>query len=163
LVRYSRQSWESFIQEPYKSRIPADPMYLQALGRAVYNFTYMEWIVVGTIVKLGSDGFGSVPKGRPPGEIARALIKVIDATAPPLSPGLRKSLVKIHERCLAAVRRRNKLLHAHPYTAPGGMQQLGGAGIEWPLEEVIAAAKQFESIAIEGNAIYYGDLAKERA
>jgi hypothetical protein len=122
----------------------------------------MEWIVVWTIVKLNSDGFGSVPKGRPSGDIARALIKAIDETAPPLSSGLRKRLIKIHERYLAAVRRRNKLLHAHPYTAPGGMQQLGGAGIEWPLEEVIAAAKQFESIAIDGNAIYYGDLAKER-
>jgi hypothetical protein len=114
----------------------------------------MEWIVVWTIVKLSSDGFGSVPKGRPSGEIARALIVAIDATAPPLSSDLRKRFAKFHERYLAAVRRRNKLLHAHPYTAPGGIQQLGGAGIEWPLEGVIAATKQFEAIAMEGNDIY---------
>jgi hypothetical protein len=138
-------------------------MYLQALGRAVYNFTYMEWIVVGTIAKLGSEGFGSVPTGRPSGEIAHALIKAIDAAAPPLSSGLRKRLAKFHERYLAAVRRRNKLLHAHPYTAPGSIQQLGGAGIEWPSGEVIAATKQFEAIAMEGNDIYYGPLAKDRS
>ena len=150
------------IQEPYESRIPADPAYLQAVGRAFYNFTYLEWIVVWTIVKLSSDGFGSVPKGKPSGYIASALIKAIDATAPPLSSGLRKSLAKFHRNFLAAIDSRNKLLHAHPYTAPGGMQQLGGAGIEWPLEEVIATAKQFEAIAIEGNAIFYGSLAKER-
>ena len=40
----------------YESKIPADPDYLALLGRAFYNFTYMEWVVVWTIVKLSADG-----------------------------------------------------------------------------------------------------------
>ena len=56
----------------YQSRIPADPGYLQALGRAVYNFTYFEWGVIWTIARLADDGFRSVPKGKSAGEIATA-------------------------------------------------------------------------------------------
>lgn len=59
---------------PYESRIPADPDYIQAIGRAFYNFTYLEWIVVWTIVKLSADGFKSVPKGKTANYIAKALI-----------------------------------------------------------------------------------------
>jgi hypothetical protein len=151
------------VQEPYESRIPADPTYLQALGRAVYNFTYQEGIVVGTIVKLSSDASEAITKGKPSGDIAHALIKAIGATAPPLSSGLRKSLATFHQRYCAAIRTRNKLLHARPYTAPGGMQQLGSAGIEWPLEDLIAAAQQFEALAIEGIDIFHGSLARERS
>src|SRR5688500_2894293 len=81
----------------YYSRIPADPEYLQALGRAVYNFTYFEWSVVWTIVKLSSDGFDSVPKGKPALEIAKALTSAIEKTKPPLSGVLRRQLVKIDE------------------------------------------------------------------
>ena len=117
-------------QDPCESRIPADPAYLQALGRAVYNFTYLEGIIVGTIVKLSSGASEAGTKGKTSKEIARVLIKAIDTT-PPLSSGLRKRLAKFHERFLAASTSRNKLLHARPYTAPGGMQQLGGANTEW--------------------------------
>jgi hypothetical protein len=115
----------------YHSRIPADPAYIEALGRAFYNFTYLEWIVVWTIVKLSPDGFGSVPRGESASHIAGALIRAIAATSPPLSQGLRHSLVKFHEAYRGAIRSRNKLLHAHPYTATGGLQQLRGGRHDW--------------------------------
>jgi hypothetical protein len=122
----------------------------------------MEWVVIWTIVKLSSDGFGSVPSGDTASKIAKALIKAIDKTSPPLPPGLHKRLVKFHEQYLGAIRRRNKLLHAHPYTAADGLQQLGGGGVEWPIADVDDAAKSFEQIAIGGNEIFHGDLAKAR-
>ena len=106
----------------YQSRIPADAEYIQSVGRAFYNFTYLEWVVVWTIVKLSADGFGSVPMGKPASFIAKAMIKAIDSTKPPLSTELRFRLVKFHEAYLAAIEKRNKLLHAHPpaYPTPGG-------------------------------------------
>ncbi len=61
-----------------------------------------------------------------------------------------------------AIKRRNKLFHAHPYTAKDGSQQLGGGGIEWPMAEVDSAAKMFEEAAIACNDIFHGDLKKER-
>ena len=142
----------------YDSRIPADSDYLHAVGRAFYNFTYLEWIVVSTIVKLSADGFSSVPKGQPASHIAKALINAIAATELPIPDQLRRGLIKFHESYLAAISSRNKLLHAHPYTAPDGTQQLGGGGVEWPTDVVYEAAKFFEGAAIVGNSIFHGEL-----
>lgn len=146
----------------YVPRIHAQPEYLQALGQAVYNFTYLEWVVVWTIVKLSADGFGSVPKGESASKIATALNKALSTTTPPLPAKLRTALFAFEKSYRKASSLRNKLFHAHPYTAAGGAQQLGGGGFEWPLEKVNDAAKQFEDAAIEGNAIFHGPLSEAR-
>jgi hypothetical protein len=146
----------------YHSRIVADPAYLQALGQALYNFTYLEWVAVWTIVKLSSDAFGSVPVGKTALKIARALSKAIGRTSPPLPNDLRRRLVKFNEAYRSAIRNRNKLIHAHPYTTTSGLQQLGSSGHEWPIDEVDASAKLFEDAAIMGNDIFHGDLASAR-
>lgn len=145
-----------------ESRIPADPAYLQAVGRAFYNFTYLEWVVVWTIVKLHPDGFGGVPRGETASRIAKSLINAIDQTKPPLPADLRRSLVKFYEAYLRVIPRRNKLLHAHPFTASDGSQQLGGGGHQWPVEELRAAALEFQEAAITGNGIFHGELAQAR-
>lgn len=147
----------------HPSRIPADPDYLHALGRVIYNFAYFEWSVIWTIVKLSDDGFRSVPKGKTAAEIAKALTKAIENTKPPLSAGLRRQLVKIDQSYRAAIKQRNKLIHAHPYTAQGGRQQLGGGGVEWPMAEVDSAALFFEEAAVACNQVFYGALKKERS
>lgn len=149
----------------YQPRIHADPTYLQALGRAFYNFTYLEWVVIWIIVKLSSDGFSSVPsgKGATAGRIANALTKAIHDTSPPLPSDLRYRLVEVDKAYRDAIGYRNKLLHAHPYTADDGAQQLlYTGGPKWPLETVHEAAKLFEDAAIMGNAIFHGDLAQVR-
>ena len=146
----------------YQSRIIADSNYLQALGQAFYNFTYLEWIVIWTIVKLSHNGFESIPKGQPASYIAKALTQAIKVTKPPLSANLRQNLIKFDESYRKAIKMRNKLLHAHPYTAPGGAQQLGGGGYVWPIEDVNVAAQFFEDTAIIGNQIFHNDLSKER-
>jgi hypothetical protein len=146
----------------YHSRIPSDPTYIQILGTAFYNFTYLEWVVIWTIVKLSDNGFNSVPNGKSASYIAKALIMAVQSTAPPLSHSLRLRLMNFHQKYLKAISARNKLLHAHPYTAPGGIQQLGGGGREWTTDEIESAALQFEEAAIFGNDIFHGDLAKER-
>jgi hypothetical protein len=147
----------------YDARIPADAAYLQGLGRATYNFAYLEWIVVCTIVRLSPDGFGSVPKRAPSRRISSALAKAIANTSPPLDDGLRRRLVKFEQNFRVAIDSRNKLIHAHPYTASDGALQLGGGGgLEWPIEAIYEAAKLFEDIAIEGSDIFHSDLATAR-
>lgn len=146
----------------YKSRIPADPEYVQALGTAFYNFTSLEWVVIWTIVKLSADGYESVPKQKTASHIAKALIRAIDTTTPALPSSLRRELVKFHQNYLKAIRQRNKLLHAHPYTEADGTQRLMGGGSQWSIEEVEAAAKLFEDACIEGNEIFHGALARVR-
>lgn len=146
----------------YKSRIPADPKYIQALGTAFYNFTSLEWVVMWTIAKLSADAFESVPKRETAFHIAKALIRAIDTTTLALPSPLRSELVKFHESYVKAIRQRNKLLHAHPYTAVDGSQRLMGGGYRWSIEEVEAAAKLFEDACIEGNRIFHGGLTKAR-
>lgn len=146
----------------YQSRIPAEETYLLSAGRAFYNYTYLEWGVIWTIAKLSSGGMSDVPKGETAKKIATALIQAIASTEPALPKQLRLDLIKFHERFLEAIKQRNKLLHAHPYTAPGGDQQLGGGGVQWPISAVDEAALFFEETAIFGNAIFHGALKKER-
>lgn len=70
--------------------------------------------------------------------------------------------MKFHGSYLTAIGKRNKLLHAHPYTATDGKQQLGGGGVEWPMKTVDEAAKLFEDAIRVGSAIFHGELAKMR-
>lgn len=142
----------------YHSRLSADPEYLRALGQALYSFTWTEWVVIYTIVALNRDTWDAVPKGETAAKIARALEQSIKDTTLPLDGALRKDLGNFAEGFRTAIRSRNKLLHAHPYTAGGGTQQLGGGGVEWSMSEVEGAIELFETVGIRGNDIFHGPL-----
>ena len=146
----------------YQSRIPADDEYLFKLGRAFYNYTYLEAIVVQTIAKVSVNGFESVPKGKPAGAIAKALKEAVDTAEPALPAPLVKSLKDFRTHFATAIRWRNKLLHAHPYTTPDDQQRLMGGDHSWPFEQVDQAAQFFEEAAIEGSDIYHGQLKAAR-
>ena len=129
----------------------------------MYNFAYLEWIVVWTIAKLSGDGFESVPKRQPSRRICGALARAVSGSSPPLDNALRLRLVRFEEGFREAIDVRNRLIHTHPHTASDGSQQLGGGGgLEWPIEDVLGAARLFEKVAIEGNDIFHGDLSKAR-
>ena len=146
----------------YVSRIPVNSEYAQRLGVAFYNFTYLEWAVIWTIVKLTSNGFDAIPRPATAAVLRKALANAIDTTSPPLPEELRKHLKEFEELFRLALRVRNQLLHAHPYTAADGEQRLGTGEVRWSLEEVDAAALRFEEAAIFGNGIFHGDLAVVR-
>ena len=92
----------------YQSRIPADPEYIRAIGTAFYNFTYLEWVVIWTSVKLSANGFDSVPRRKSASVIAKALINEIDITSPPLPSSLRLKLIEFHKSYISAIHSRNK-------------------------------------------------------
>lgn len=142
----------------YQSRIPADSLYVQTLGQALYNFTYLEAIMVSAAGRLGTQ----IDKKATAGQIAQAFEAAIASTAPPLSPELRNRLTTFSGKFRAAIQTRNMLLHARPYTASGGEQQLGYHGHEWSVSNVDDAALEFEMAAIEGNEVYHSSLAAER-
>jgi hypothetical protein len=146
----------------FQSRIQVHPNYIKALGTAFYNFTYLEWIVMWTIVKLSESGFEAVPRGQTASFVAKAWAKAIE-TSPQLSGALRTKLAHFHQCYVKAIKHRNKLLHAHPYTTSGGAQQLmASGGLEWPIETVENAARFFDTTAVEGSELFHGSLKQER-
>lgn len=143
----------------YVSRIPAGKEYLEALGRAFYNFTYLEWIIISTIARLSVAGHGAVPWGQTARVIARALLESIDTADPPLDEPVRRSLLRVHQDFRAAIKTRNRLLHAHPFTNAEGEQRLSAHHREWTMEEVDVAAQQFEEAALFANGLFHKELA----
>ena len=160
----------------FKSRLKADPEYFQALGWALYSFTYLEALVVQIIIKLSPTIYkdrvreveDTVVKGRHPtaGVIAAALKDAIaeaDNTAQSMTAPLRQRLIDFQASFDAAVKNyRNQVLHARPYTTPEGYQELIKQRRKWPIEEVEEAATLFQKLASEGSKIYDGPLAAER-
>ena len=142
-------------------RIPPDPAYIEALGRAFHHFTYLEWVVVSTIAKLSNNGYGALTKGRTAGYLAKKLLEAIDSSSPALSSGLRQRLTRFHRSFVRAKHRRDRLVHARPYTAIQSLPRLGNGHHEWATEKLNLAATQFEEAAIEGEDIFHGDLTRE--
>jgi hypothetical protein len=144
----------------YSSRIPSDSTYIQLLGQAFYNFTYLEWGILWTIVRLTNDS-SVLSLRETAGQIAKRLLNSIHNTTTPLPASLRLELEESHKLFVTAISTRNKLLHAHPYTALNGGQQLTyTGGINWDAEDIIRAAIEFESVAIKVTSILHGPLAQ---
>lgn len=142
-------------------RVPADGRYTATLGRAVYNFAYYEWVVIWTVDRLESgyvDRYSSDPRGITSGNVASDFSAAIDA-ASSLCPELRDSLRDAAVCFAELVHERNRLIHAHPYTAEGGEQQLLYSGrlprIEWELRDVEEVAARFDAAAATLNELFY--------
>jgi hypothetical protein len=145
----------------YSSRIHSDPTYTQLLGQAFYNFTYLEWGVLWTIVRLTNNDSSVLSLRETAGQIAKRLLNSIHNTSTPLPASLRLELEESHKLFVTAISTRNKLLHAHPYTALDGGQQLTYmGGTTWSAEDVTRAVIEFENVAIKVTSILNGSLAQ---
>jgi len=143
---------------PQAFRIPADDAYTAMLGRAVYNFTYYEWVVVNTIEKI-KPGYlrWYSSEGPTAGRVGATFVS--EAAGYQADP----SIIAELNACAATFNHlrttRNQLLHAHPYTAADGAQQLDYRGhhpnANWPMGEVEAAARQFDDAACALNELFY--------
>jgi hypothetical protein len=142
---------------PVRDRIPAEPEYLQALGRAAYNFTYLEW----GIVWLGEtllDGFIGWCSKQTAQQIGERFAKL--ARAVPPDDDDREALICIAGKFLTLVLDRNRLLHAHPYTATDGEQRLGYRGKsepkDWPKSEIEMFADDVSDLSSHVTSAFYG-------
>ena len=139
----------------YKFRIPIDEKYLLAIGRATYNFTYLEKIIVDIIAKISNEGHAVIPAKATAGTICKKLEQLI----PTSHADIQAELSSIHSSFKNAIdNNRNKLLHAHPYTSIDGEQQIGYPDKDWTTESIYQAAKEFELIAIDGSKLYHDKI-----
>jgi hypothetical protein len=144
----------------YCFKIPAGQSYLSALGRATYNFAYLEWGIVWIVEKL-RPGYINKVRGKTAGDIAKEFKKAAVGAAIP-DPQLKSRIVALASSFEVLVCRRNKLVHGNPMTATGGEQRLLYSGksatFEWSESDILDAARDFESAAIEANDIFHNSL-----
>ena len=141
----------------YKYRIPVDEKYLLAIGRATYNFTYLEKIIIDIIVKISPRGHDAIPAKATGGTICKTLEQLIPAS----HADIKADLTSIHLSFKNAIdNNRNKLLHAHPYTSIDGEQQIGYSDKDLTIESIYQVAKEFELIAIDASKLYHDKIVK---
>jgi hypothetical protein len=144
----------------YQFRIPVEQSYLSALGRATYNFAYLEWGIVWIVEKL-RPGYLNKVRGQTAGQIAR---EFENAAADIPDPQLNSRIATLASLFDALVSRRNQLVHGNPISATGGEQRLLYYGksdntFEWSEADILQAALDFEAAAIEANDIFHNNLA----
>jgi len=133
-------------------RIPANENYLQALGRAFYNFTYLEKIVKDIIIKL-NNGQNVIKEKATAGEI-KNILKGMNFSGHPAEADLNHFVSGFE----STVNIRNRLLHANPYTTIDGDQEIIYKDNAWPIEDVYNAAQEFENLAILGSDIFHNKI-----
>jgi len=135
-------------------RIQADSEYIQKLGRAVYNFSYYESVVLQSMEEV-HPGYRSehylAKKPYTSGKVAGDFKKKV-STYPQSDTAAQDQLAACAQEFYNLIKKRNPLIHGHPYTAAEGFQQLGYSHsgkprIEWPLQDVEAAAQEFDDAA----------------
>ena len=140
--------------------VPVDRAYTDLLGRAVHNFSYLEQVVIHTIDVL-NPGYFTKYVNDLRGFSSNKVAKDFDAEVTVhtnLKPCLKLRLKNCATHFTKLADDRNRLLHAHPYTAEGGRQQLNYRGrlpsVACLLSDVEATAHQFDDAAYEMNQAF---------
>ena len=127
-----------------RESIPAADSYLRELGRATYNFAYLEWGIVWLTETL-EPGFLSVAETLPAGGIAKRFAKAVERV--PSSDVDRPELVELSKSFLDIVKERNRLIHGNPFTAEGGEQRLLYSGRHGRKDWTEQLIQQFSDVA----------------
>jgi hypothetical protein len=141
--------------QAYSFRIPVAEEYVIALGRATYNFAYLEWGIVW-IGQALKPGFINDVSEWTAGKIGKKIETIIAASC---GHRLFQELSTLSAKFSQLVKRRDSLMHGNPYTAEGGTQQLlynGRHGRqEWRVQDILNVAREFEDAAIEASRLLH--------
>jgi hypothetical protein len=136
-------------------RSPVKKDYVEALGRAAYTFTSLEWQVVWCAEKIRPGSIGRiVGQEMTAGTIAK---KFSDLTRNMPSSSDREALKSLASKFMELVDKRNNIMHGKPCTGPNGEARLSGeAVIEIP--DLENAADDFVECSSQLNSVFYGFL-----
>jgi hypothetical protein len=124
-------------------RFQCDEQYIEALGRAVFNFALLEHNVIWIIERRLKPGYLSeyISQEKTAGRVAKDFAEAAKGHAE------EAELTAFHSVFVDLKNRRNRLLHAKPGTAPSGSSQLYYPTIAWGLHDVRKAATDFADAA----------------
>ncbi len=95
-------------------RIPVDDDYLVALGRATYNFAYLEWGIIWLADTLQPE-FLHNAEGKTAGQIAEEFCSIVKGLDN--ADRDKVQLQRIADDFHKIIADRNSLMHSNPYTA----------------------------------------------
>ena len=143
-------------------RFPCDDEYLRTLGRALYNFSVLEYAVLWIIETIEPGYMQKYRKeGLSAGQIAT---QFISSTASVQDTALRVKLSLMAARFQSLKNSRNDLLHANPAAWPSGDSVLIRADnkkqifITWAPRHVVEIATKFQDLAIELLDVFYAEM-----
>lgn len=139
-------------------RIPVEDRCLRALGRATYNFAYLEWGIVW-LTETIQFGFLNEVHQLTAGQIAsrfsQAVGKLADNPDKVALQSLATSFTKLVED-------RNRLMHGNPFTATGGEQRLlydGKHGRkDWTFHLIEEFSEKTATAGIEAGRLLHSGL-----
>jgi hypothetical protein len=140
-----------------RDRIPAADEYLQDLGRATYNFAYLEWGIIW-LTETIERGFLAKATKLTAGQIAdrfwREASKIADSEAD------KSALLELAEVFKNLVEDRNRLIHGNPFTAGDGEQRLQYNGKHGRKDWTIALMQEFSDrvalASVEAGRLLHG-------
>jgi hypothetical protein len=137
--------------------IPVEDRYLRALGRATYNFAYLEW---GIVWLTESIDFGFLNKARQltANKIAKNFKEAVDGLSnqDPEKVALQSLAVSF----IDLVKDRDGLMHGNPYSTDGGEQRLlydGRHGRkDWSVQLIDEFSELTATASIEAGRLLHG-------
>ena len=141
-------------------RIPAADDYLQALGRATYNFAYLEWGIIWLTETL-QPGFLQDASGMTAGQISDRFSKAVDLLDDSQTSNIRlQALANDFNQIIVD---RNSLIHGNPHTAQTGEQRLLYVGRhghrDWTMELMTQFSSRTATAAVEaGHLLHNGGM-----
>lgn len=144
-----------------RERIPVDKKYIQALGRAAYNFAYLEWGIIWLAETIDA-GFINRSRKWTAGHLALKFSNVADNIDESESDKAR--IVDLSKEFNHLAKERNKLLHGNPFTGAGGEQRLQHRGkhgkTDWTIEIINEFSDRLAIASTEaGNLLHDGRYA----
>lgn len=139
-----------------RTRIPVADDYSEALGRATYNFAYLEWAIIG-LHETFDHGFLVKSRSMTAGEIATSFLKIVKALD--ASEQHKPALLKLAMIFDEMVPDRNRLMHGNPFTASGGEQRLSYTGKhgtkDWTIELIDEFSDNLATASVEAVRILH--------
>jgi len=133
-------------------RISVEDRYLCVLGRAVYNFVYLEWAVIN-LVETFEPGVLSRASSLTSGQVERTFSKI--ARSLPETNSCKNQFQELAKDFRDLVKNRDCLVHGNPYTAKTGEQRLlynGRHGRkDWTIELLTEFANRTAEASIEAG------------
>ena len=123
-------------------RLPVAEDYLSALGRAAYNFSYLEWAVIWLAETL-QPGFLQMASTMTAGEIVKKFAIVVEKVDETDQDKARLQILDRNFSDLVTIR--NRLMHGNPHTVLNGEQRLLYDGKHGRKDWTIDSMKDFSS------------------